>query len=88
MSGQKIIDGLSDAVAGNLSRVTIGGQVWVREPVLSELDIAALALEIETHKLSRWIFGGKKKPNCPICRDRARAMLAALREHQSLTSTK
>ena len=30
MSGQKIIDGLKDAVAGNFSRVTIDGQVWVR----------------------------------------------------------
>jgi hypothetical protein len=30
MSGQKIIDGLNDAVAGNLGRVTINGQVWLR----------------------------------------------------------
>ena len=30
MSGSKIIDGLKDAVAGNLSRVTIEGQVWER----------------------------------------------------------
>lgn len=30
MSGAKIIEGLKDAVAGNFSRVTIEGQVWVR----------------------------------------------------------
>lgn len=30
MSGQKIIDGLRDAVAGNLSRVHIDGQTWER----------------------------------------------------------
>lgn len=30
MSGQKIIDGLKEAIAGDLSRVTIDGQVWVR----------------------------------------------------------
>lgn len=31
MSGQKILDGLKDAVAGNFARVTIEGQVWVRQ---------------------------------------------------------
>lgn len=30
MSGQKIIDGLNDAIAGNFSRVVIQGQTWVR----------------------------------------------------------
>jgi hypothetical protein len=30
MSRQKVIDGLRDAVSGNLSRVTIEGQVWQR----------------------------------------------------------
>lgn len=30
MSGQKIIDGLKDALAGNFARVTIEGQTWVR----------------------------------------------------------
>src|SRR5262245_11587607 len=31
MSGQKIIDGLKEAIAGDIARVTIEGQVWVRE---------------------------------------------------------
>jgi len=31
MSGKKIIDGLKEAAAGNFSRVTLDGQVWVRE---------------------------------------------------------
>ena len=31
MSGQKIIDGLKDAIAGNYARVTIDGQQWIRE---------------------------------------------------------
>lgn len=30
MSRQKIIDGLKDAIAGNLDRVTIDGQAWER----------------------------------------------------------
>lgn len=30
MSGQKIIDGLKQAVAGDFARVTIEGQTWVR----------------------------------------------------------
>lgn len=29
MSGAKIIDGLKEAIAGDLHRVTIDGQVWV-----------------------------------------------------------
>jgi hypothetical protein len=29
-TGQKILDGLKDAVAGNLARVTIDGQTWER----------------------------------------------------------
>src|ERR1700683_1196912 len=29
-AGQKIIDGLKDAIAGNFSRVTIEGQTWTR----------------------------------------------------------
>lgn len=32
MSGKKILDGIRDAVVGNLSRVTIDGQTWVRVP--------------------------------------------------------
>lgn len=30
-AGQKIIDGLKDAVAGNFARVTIDGQTWERK---------------------------------------------------------
>lgn len=30
MGGSKIIEGLKDAVAGNLSRVTIGGETWAK----------------------------------------------------------
>lgn len=30
MSGHKIVEGLKDAIAGNLSRVTIDGRVWQR----------------------------------------------------------
>lgn len=30
MSGRKIIEGLREAAKGNLSRVTIGDQLWVR----------------------------------------------------------
>lgn len=30
MSGQKILDGLKEAIAGDFGRVTIDGQVWVR----------------------------------------------------------
>lgn len=30
MSGQKIIDGIKDAIEGNFARVTVAGQVWVR----------------------------------------------------------
>lgn len=30
MGGQKIIDGLKDAIAGNMARVTIDGQIWER----------------------------------------------------------
>jgi len=30
MSGAKIIDGLKDAIDGNISRITIEGQTWLR----------------------------------------------------------
>ena len=33
MSGAKIIEGLKQAIAGDLARVTIAGQVWVREDI-------------------------------------------------------
>lgn len=31
MSSQKIIDGLNDAIDGDLNRITIGGVTWYRE---------------------------------------------------------
>lgn len=43
MGGQKIIDGLKDAIAGNLDRVTIDGQVWVRR----DAEIERLREEIK-----------------------------------------
>jgi hypothetical protein len=41
-SGREIIDGLRDAVAGNLSRVLIYGQTWVRRDGPAEKRIAEL----------------------------------------------
>lgn len=35
MSGKRIIDGLRDALAGNIARVTIEGVTWVRSNTLS-----------------------------------------------------
>lgn len=29
-AGQRIIEGLNDAIAGNFARIYIGGQTWVR----------------------------------------------------------
>jgi hypothetical protein len=37
VSGQKIIGGLRDAVAGNLARVTVDGCTWVRKEDLDRL---------------------------------------------------
>ncbi len=37
--GEKILDGLQDAVAGNFTRVTIKGQTWVREEKASLVDL-------------------------------------------------
>lgn len=43
MSGDKIIEGLKEAVAGDLSRVTIDGQVWTRQrpDLQKEADVSA-----------------------------------------------
>lgn len=30
-AGRKIIEGLKEAISGNFSRITIGGQTWVRQ---------------------------------------------------------
>lgn len=38
--GQKILEGLKDAVAGNFSAVTIEGQRWVRAPAWQPIDSA------------------------------------------------
>lgn len=40
MSGQKIIDGLKDAIAGNFARVTLEGQVWVRQEYVTRRALA------------------------------------------------
>src|SRR6185312_8371346 len=48
--GQKILDGLRDAVAGNYAAVTIEGQRWVRIPekeALKPAMVSAVELEIE-----------------------------------------
>ncbi len=48
MSGKQIIDGLRDAVKGNLVRVRIGGFNWLREdyttPTQDAYDAACKAL--------------------------------------------
>lgn len=36
--GQKIIDGLKDAVEGNFSRVTVAGQTWVRLDTVTTME--------------------------------------------------
>ena len=46
--GQKIIADLHDAVAGNLTRVAIQGQTWIREGNLSEREAK---LKAEVHRL-------------------------------------
>ena len=43
MSGKKIIDGLRDAVRGNMSRVLIDGQTWVRCDAGSPEDLLVAA---------------------------------------------
>jgi hypothetical protein len=65
MNGQKIIDGLRDAIAGNFARVTIEGQTWVREDdgtlctaaektaILSELEEDNARLRDEINDLRR-----------------------------------
>lgn len=42
MSGKKIIDGLEDAVAGNLSRIIIGGTMWYREDLVAAKESEAI----------------------------------------------
>ncbi len=44
MSGQKIINGLKDAIAGNLSRVTVEGQTWER-----------VGLQHKTRQIQVWV---------------------------------
>lgn len=45
MAGQKIIDGLKDAVAGNFDRFTVEGQTWERrhtgKPLVSDDEVRA-----------------------------------------------
>ena len=42
MSGKKIIDGLNDAIAGNLSRITIDGVTWYRADLVAAAEDAAI----------------------------------------------
>lgn len=62
-SGQKIIEGLKDAIAGKFDRVTIDGQVWVKNDAshlaklqgvndLQHKEIEALRAALE--KIERW----------------------------------
>jgi hypothetical protein len=48
-AGQKIIEGLREAVAGDMARVTINGQVWVKETPLERAapDMLAALKQIE-----------------------------------------
>lgn len=83
MSGQKIIDGLKDAVVGNFARVTIDGQVWVRldnNPVyraasdmLAALNASRLYVEtLEKH------LNPATDPSTPIIREHATMVRAAI----------
>lgn len=51
MSGQKIIDGLKDAAAGNFGRVTIGGQTWVRADELHKDQQEIMRINNKLRKL-------------------------------------
>ena len=48
MTGQKIIDGLRDAVAGNFVRATIDGQTWVRDTGWQPIETAPKDIMIMT----------------------------------------
>ena len=43
-AGQRILDGLKDAIAGNFAAVMINGQRWVRSDVQTELVQALLEI--------------------------------------------
>lgn len=51
--GQKILDGLRDAVAGNLAVTVIDGVVWVRKDLsrIAELEAALHAADIRLEQL-------------------------------------
>jgi hypothetical protein len=53
MSGNKIIEGLKDAVAGNLSRVTIDGQIWTRTDNDNVIPIPAVTRDEPSPEFSR-----------------------------------
>jgi hypothetical protein len=44
VSGEKIIAGLKNAVAGNFARVTIEGQTWVRADCMTAEDRVVVAV--------------------------------------------
>jgi hypothetical protein len=45
-AGQKIIDGLRDAVDGNISRVDIEGQTWIRRELADQCPACDAKAEI------------------------------------------
>ena len=49
MSGQKIIEGLKQAIAGDFGRVTIDGQVWVRDNCSELAALRAIVDDLATH---------------------------------------
>lgn len=51
MSGAKIIAALQDAVAGDIARVTVNGQAWVREEELHSLRSKLAAAEAKNERL-------------------------------------
>lgn len=57
-SSRKILEGLQDAVRGNLIRVTIQGQVWVRQDV--ELTTRVDILEAENRLLKKRLADAQK----------------------------
>lgn len=78
MSGQKIIDGLRDAIAGNFSAVTIEGQRWVRvdaqsarTPEIEDDLIKAITNELMAHGEFSTIQANNR-PNAEVA---ARAVL-------------
>lgn len=71
-NGGKIIAALEEAVAGNISRVTIGGQVWTRE-TLSPEDVDKVGALVREHLGKAQL----KVEGKPVGYDDSRAVVAA-----------